>query len=92
MAQDHVPYGEWRETCQCTQIPEGVKSTGPGSFQCPVTGQGAQTETQELPSKYEENLLYCEGDRALEQAAQRGLEPPVQELSGHHPLQPVLGA
>lgn len=49
VAQDHVL---WRGACQSTQIPEGIKSMGPGSFQwCPVTGQEAPTETQEPPSK-----------------------------------------
>ena len=48
---------------------------GLGSFQwCPMTGQGqwAQVGTWEVPAKHEKNLLYCEGDRAVEQAAQRG--------------------
>lgn len=31
----------------------------------------AQTGTQEVPSKYQE-LLGCEGDKALKQVAQRG--------------------
>ena len=35
-------------------------------------GQQAQTEAQEVPSEYEEKLLYFECARALEQAAQRG--------------------
>ena len=34
-------------------------------------GNRAQTATQAVPSEYEEELLYFEGDRALEQAAQR---------------------
>ena len=36
-------------------------------------GQRAQTAKQEAPSEYEEELLYLDGDRALAQAAQRGL-------------------
>ena len=35
-------------------------------------GQRAQTETQEVPSEHEEELLPSEGDGALEQAAQGG--------------------
>lgn len=34
--------------------------------------QQAQTETEEVPSDYEEKPLYCAGDEDLEQAAQRG--------------------
>ena len=34
--------------------------------------QQAQTATQEVPYKHEEELFYCEGDRALEQAVQIG--------------------
>jgi len=35
-------------------------------------GQWAQNEAQEVPSEHEEELLHCEGDAALEQAAQGG--------------------
>ncbi|NWX52656.1 AFG32 protein, partial [Steatornis caripensis] len=35
-------------------------------------GQRAQTGAQAVPPEHEEELLYCEGDRALEQAAQGG--------------------
>ena len=38
----------------------------------PECEQGAQTGTQGVLSEYEEELLYCEGDRALAQAAQGG--------------------
>jgi len=38
---------------------------------CPATGQGAQTEAQEVPSEHGEELLHSEGDGALEEAAQR---------------------
>lgn len=34
--------------------------------------QWAQTEIQEVPSEYEEDLRYLEIDRGLKQAAQRG--------------------
>ena len=35
-------------------------------------GQQARTGKQEVPNEHEEKILYFEGDRALEQAAQRG--------------------
>ena len=35
-------------------------------------GHWAQTEELEVPAEHEEELLYFEGDRELEQAAQRG--------------------
>jgi len=46
---------------------------GLGSFWwCPETGQGAiDANWNRGSSKEHENKLYCEGDKALEQAAQR---------------------
>jgi len=42
-----------------------------GGVQRQNKGQWAQTGTQKVPYKHEEELLYCEGDRVLlEQAAQ----------------------
>jgi len=41
----------------------GAKRMGPDS-------QQAQTEAKEVPSEHEEELLYCEGDKAHEQVAQ----------------------
>jgi len=35
-------------------------------------GQWAQTEAEEVSSEHEEELLHSEGDRALEETAQRG--------------------
>lgn len=35
-------------------------------------GQWVQTATLEASYKHEEEFLYCEGDRALDQAAQKG--------------------
>jgi len=44
----------------------GVRRVGPDSFQwCPVTGQGAETEAEEVPSEHEEALLPSKGDGAL---------------------------
>ena len=36
------------------------------------TRDSGQTGTQEVPYKHEEELLYCEGERVLEQAVQSG--------------------
>lgn len=49
-----------------------VKWRGPGSFQgCTATGQWAKTGTQKVLHRDGEKLLYCEDQRALEQASQR---------------------
>jgi len=36
-------------------------------------GQWAQAGTQQVPCKHEEKFLHFEGDRVLEQAAQRAM-------------------
>ena len=58
-------------------------------------GQWAQTEAQEVPSEYEEELLSSEGDGALAQAAQGGcgvsFSGDIQDLPGQGPVQPAVG-
>lgn len=53
-----------------------------------------KTGTQKAPYKHKEKLLYCENDRALEQAAQTGCEVSfsgdIQSLSGCLPVQPAV--
>jgi len=45
--------------------------------------------------EHKEELLYGKGDRALEQAAQRGcgasFSGHTQDLAGHFPVQPSIG-
>ena len=55
----------------------------------------AQTEAEEVPSEHEEELLHCEGDGVLEQAAQGGCGIPfsgdIQDPPGCSPVQPAVG-
>jgi len=77
---------------------EGCKEEGTRLFSVvpsdSTRGNGAQTETQEVPSEHEETLFYCEGHRALAQVAQRGCGVShlgdVQKPSGHGPGQSAL--
>jgi len=58
-------------------------------------GQRAQTEAWEIPVGHKEELLYSEGDGALEQVARRGcgvsFSRPSENLPGRGPVQPAVG-
>jgi len=54
-----------------------------------------QIGIQEVLYEDEEEVMYCGGDRALEQAAQRScgvsFSGDTQDLPGHSPVQPTVG-
>ena len=51
---------------------------------CSVTGQWAQSGTQKVTYKHEEELPYFESDTAVEQAAQEVVESPSLEILKAH--------
>lgn len=62
--------------------------------QCPVTEQGATDASLEVPSEYEQKLVYCESDRALEQAVKRDFgvsSGDTENLLGCKPVLSALG-
>jgi len=73
----------------------GQGQTLPSSAQQQDKGQRAQTETEEVASEHEEELLPSEGDGALAQAAQGGcgvsFSGDTQDLPGRGPVQPAVG-
>lgn len=73
---------------------ENTKKMESGSFQwCAAPGQEAM-DTQEIPSKHQETLLYCAHDRALRQVSSELVESPfcedLQKLSRNGPWQHAL--
>ncbi|RMC13894.1 hypothetical protein DUI87_08977 [Hirundo rustica rustica] len=57
--------------------------------------QWPSAEAQKVPSPREEERLYVEGDRALDEAAQAGrgvsLSEEIPNPPGHVPVSPALG-
>jgi len=85
-------------------LPRGAEAWAGGSPTVPVqtypvvyqyTNLWAQTEAQEVPPEYEEELLPSEGDGALAQAAQGGcgvsFSGDIQDPPGQGLVQPALG-
>jgi len=64
-------------------------------FALSSSGETAMIIMENFPEEHEEELLYFEGDGALEQDAQRGCKisfpGDIQNPPGRHPVQPVLG-
>jgi len=67
---------------------------------CAVRRQGAMaksgTQKVPFPYKHEEEILFCQSDRALEQAAQEScgfsFSGDIQDPPGHLPVQPPVGS
>ena len=84
----------------CIKILKGKSQENGARFlffsgiQWQVKKKQAQTGSQEVPLEHEENLCF-EGDKALEQPAQKGcgvsFSGNIRNSSGHFPLQPAEG-
>ena len=102
--QEHLFYEKLRElrreekaqgrSCKCLLMPEGrVQRWSQALFsgaQCQDKRQQAQTGTQKVPSKHQEELTSCEGDGTPVQVALRGLAAlSLKDVENH--LDMVLG-
>ncbi|RMC00278.1 hypothetical protein DUI87_22885 [Hirundo rustica rustica] len=96
---EHPTYKEWlRDLRQFSLKNRRLRGVLINVYQClggwcQAVGQEAMGRNRciEVPPEHEEEPVYCVGERALEQIAQRGwgvsLNGDTQDLSGYHPVQ-----